>query len=214
MEIRIYSIKLSPPRWLRHALVYAVLPAGVLLGATTAVRAAVNLTKFTAGTPIAADDVNANFKTLGDAVSALQTTTPSEWVTYDPKIVAPDATTAIDGVKTCKGVYRIVGDTLEVRTYTEIGSTKPTSTAQFSITLPPGKNVDMTKLAGGAIGFPYRNAVGVAVWGSASANASQTGFIGTMPNTNIVVPSFQSGVAGNALGAGDVLYTSFSVPIQ
>jgi hypothetical protein len=72
MEIRVYTIKLNPPRWLRNVIVYAVMPIGALVGATAVVRAAITLTPFTTGMPIKAAEVNTNFTTLGDAVTALQ----------------------------------------------------------------------------------------------------------------------------------------------
>jgi hypothetical protein len=72
MEIKIYTVKLDPPRWLRRVLLYVVLPFGVLVGAALAVRASVSLTTFTANTPIKAAEVNANFKNLGDAIAQVQ----------------------------------------------------------------------------------------------------------------------------------------------
>ena len=72
MEIKVYTLKLNPPRWLRNALVYVVLPVGVLLGGALTVRAGVTLTTFTANTPIKSADVNANFASLNTALTALQ----------------------------------------------------------------------------------------------------------------------------------------------
>jgi hypothetical protein len=64
MEIKVYAVKLNPPRWLRQVIVYVVLPIGALLGATAAVRASVTLMTFTAGTPIRAQDVNTTFAAM------------------------------------------------------------------------------------------------------------------------------------------------------
>jgi hypothetical protein len=102
MEIRVYTIKYTPPRWLK-GLIVCILPAGaLLLGGATAVWANVDLTTFTPNTPIRSADVNANFSNLNNAVSALQgqvvpagmiapfggTSAPAGWLTCDGSSVA------------------------------------------------------------------------------------------------------------------------------
>ncbi|HEY4158387.1 MAG TPA: hypothetical protein VGM29_09825 [Polyangiaceae bacterium] len=107
MEIKIYTLKLSPPRWLRNTLVYAVLPVGALLGAAVTVRAAVTLTTFTSNTPIKAADVNANFTNLNTAITALQTSSALLYGVAGP-VVTTSGTTDKFTVASCGATGRIV----------------------------------------------------------------------------------------------------------
>jgi hypothetical protein len=72
MEIKVYTVKLNPPHWLRNVIVYGLLPAGVLLGGALAVHAAVSITTFQPNTAISSDAVNKNFAALKAAVENLQ----------------------------------------------------------------------------------------------------------------------------------------------
>ncbi|HEY2407345.1 MAG TPA: hypothetical protein VGI10_15145 [Polyangiaceae bacterium] len=107
MEIKIYTLKLSPPRWLRNTIFYAVLPIGALLGAAVTVRAAVTLTTFTSNTPIKAADVNANFTNLNTAITALQTSSALLYGVASP-LVTTSGTTDKFTAASCGATGRIV----------------------------------------------------------------------------------------------------------
>jgi hypothetical protein len=72
MEIKVYTIGVNPPRWVRNLIVYVALPVGVLVGAAVVVRALGPLNSFVAGDKISAQAVNDNFNALNDAVTQLQ----------------------------------------------------------------------------------------------------------------------------------------------
>ena len=86
MEIKVYSIKLSPPRWLRNAIVYVALPLGALMGGALVVRAGVALATFSPNTPLKSADVNTNFANLAAAIAQLQAS-----------VIAPGTVAAFSG---------------------------------------------------------------------------------------------------------------------
>jgi microcystin-dependent protein len=119
MEIKVYTVSLAPPRWLRRLLVYVALPIGVVVGAATAVHAGVTMIPFSTGTKISSLDVNSNFKALGDAVNALQgqvgQSPPGTIIAFGGK-TCPSGTVAANGATlqnagTYANLFKAIGTT-------------------------------------------------------------------------------------------------------
>jgi hypothetical protein len=123
VEIKVYTIKLNPPRWLRNVITFGVLPIGALVGAVAVVRAAVTLTTFSAGTPIKAADVNANFAALSTALVSVPTVTG--WTAFSPVLMHHDGSTPAAATFNTSGVWRRVGDSIEVNIYTVLHAVDP-----------------------------------------------------------------------------------------
>jgi len=107
MEIRIYTIKLNPPQWVRNVILYALLPAGALFGGALAVRAGVTLTTFAPNTPIRSADVNQNFSRLNNAIAALQTSSALLYGVAGPLVAVSNG---VNGYSTaaCGSTGRVV----------------------------------------------------------------------------------------------------------
>lgn len=115
MEIKVYTIKLEPPRWLRNVLVYALLPIAVLLGGALAVRAGMMLKSFVPGTAIMADEVNSNFSILDGRITALESTLQvTGWTAFTPTIYAGSTQLGASDLGPVYGNWRRVGDAAEV----------------------------------------------------------------------------------------------------
>jgi hypothetical protein len=141
MQLKVYTIELNPPSWLRKVLVYVGLPVGVLLGSAMAVRAGVTLTTFTAGSAIKAADVNANFAALQGAIPQL-----TQWTSYTPQITTSTGGTLTSDTTYSGSRWRRVGDSVEIN----IESIIPTCTASGAIrwSVPNGLQMDNTKVSG------------------------------------------------------------------
>jgi len=172
MQIKIYTIELNPPSWLRKVLLYGVMPLGVLLGTTMAVRAGVTLTTFTSGTPIKAADVNANFSALRAAIPQV-----TEWTSYTPQLVNFPTLADVTSTATSSAAYRRVGDSIEIRVVTTINTCAATSKT--------GGGTSYNLLWSLPNNLSYDTAIGGAVFGSAEAfgagtgNVANVGIVGT-----------------------------------
>jgi hypothetical protein len=151
MEIKVYTIELDAPRWVKRAIVLGVLPVGALLGAALVARAGVSLTTFTPNTKISAKEVNDNFTALGNAVAGLApaNTVPkiTAWQTYTPALTTD--TGSVIGNQTTIGVYRRIGDSIEVSISTRFSGSPPSGVSYFRWSLPPQLTIDQGRTVGG-----------------------------------------------------------------
>ncbi|HEX7598883.1 MAG TPA: hypothetical protein VF518_11755 [Polyangia bacterium] len=76
MQIKVYTIDLKLPRWLKRTMVLVVLPAILLVGIGAAVRAAVTfpvtVSTFAGGETLSSTKLNTNFGTLKDGLNQVQ----------------------------------------------------------------------------------------------------------------------------------------------
>jgi hypothetical protein len=81
MQIKVYTIELKFPRWLKRVLVYAGIPAVVLLGVGVVVRAQstlpVSVQSFGQTETLSATKMNTNFDNLVSGINSLNTTVGS-----------------------------------------------------------------------------------------------------------------------------------------
>ena len=73
VEIKVYTIKLDTPPWLRRAIVYLGIPAAAIFGVSALVYADVEMPhSFANGEVLHADAMNENFEALRDGINALE----------------------------------------------------------------------------------------------------------------------------------------------
>jgi len=207
------TINVECPTWMKKVSriglpVLAIGAAGVAFGGP--------LATWNAGDTLKAADLNGNFKQLDTRTSALESTAPQAWQSYPVAVVVRESpSTPMTGVSKKAGFYRRVGDTIEVRIYTEF-SAAPSGGNYLAWTLPSGLHIDGTKLAGGSLGYAYRDALGVAFASAGTSNYS--GVVGPAPNDVVCVAVGSNNDLGPAngapsLGSGDTVELSFSVPV-
>jgi microcystin-dependent protein len=74
MQIKVYTIDVHFPRWLKRALVFGAIPAAVLLGTVHYLRADVTVPNiFSNGDTLSASRLNANFDALKTGIDAVAT---------------------------------------------------------------------------------------------------------------------------------------------
>lgn len=134
--------------------------------------------QFTAGEPLKAADLNANFADIDariDGVSERFT----DWQPYSPVLVKPDGAPVANA--TTAGRYRRVGNALEVQVATQFSAPPQSSASWWAWTLPPGVTVDMTGatgatiVGGGMTGQGPNNNVALGVYVRSANTVSATG---------------------------------------
>jgi hypothetical protein len=115
MKIKVYTIDVRAPQWLKRSAAFVILPVVVVLGVAAGVRAATvpTLVTFNPGDTLSAANINANFKALQDAVNAPLSVAPSQitagalpsGVTLAPPQIA--AGTLPSGVTLASGSIRL-----------------------------------------------------------------------------------------------------------
>jgi hypothetical protein len=206
------TISITCPAWMSRAArsflpILAMAVSGVALSSPKT---------FASGETLTAADLNASFSDLDTRTTALEGTAAQAWQSYPVQLVereAPHAT--ISGVVKNVGFYRRVGDTIEVRIYTEFNAA-PAGGNYLAWTLPAGLSFDTTKLPANSLGYAFRDTLGIAV---ADDNPGE---VATAPDNLVCVPAAAGGAPFNAigpangnvaLGAGSVVTLSFSVPV-
>jgi hypothetical protein len=72
MQIKVYTIDVKLPRWLKRAVLFGAIPAAVMLGAVHYLRADVTVRhSFTNGQLLSASDINDNFSDLQSGLNSL-----------------------------------------------------------------------------------------------------------------------------------------------
>jgi len=213
MKLKLVVVDLELSKRAKRTLVAALVPALVLGGG--AIAYASNLHVWADGDTLNATDLNGDFSQLDGRLVKLEgqpaPVTITAWASYTPTVTAggtPVTTVPVGSTPT--GLWRRVGDTLEVVIYTSF----PTcSTAgQLGWSLPSGLAVDGTKLPGD---YPV---VGIGFASSPINNTNSTTSVVTQGDGSQVValnhPTQSGGLDCPYIGAGGDVRMSFAVPIQ
>ena len=98
MQIRIYTIDVPFPRWLKRACVFGVFPAVILLGLTHYLRADVTLPNtFKDGDTLSAKSINDNFATVATGINTLGATVTTLQGTVAGNTTPPGSVIAFAG---------------------------------------------------------------------------------------------------------------------
>jgi len=78
MQMKVYTIDIQLPRWLKRASVFGIVPAAALLGVVHYLRADVTVpNSFSDGDTLSAKKVNDNFNALSTGINTLAATVPT-----------------------------------------------------------------------------------------------------------------------------------------
>jgi hypothetical protein len=150
MKIKAYTLQFDAPMWVKRLSTYVALPVGILLGAALVARGAVTLTTFVANTPISAQEVNGNFSALAEAINGLAPSSSvpkiSGWQSYSPSLTTDSGATVASQTT---GMYRRVGDSIEVSIATHFSAAPPSGTVFFRWSLPAQLSIDLARVVGG-----------------------------------------------------------------
>jgi hypothetical protein len=155
---------------------------------------------------------------LATAIGSLQSSAASPWQSYSVNVVTDTASTPVTGVKTNLGFYRRVGDTIDVRIYTEFSSAPAGASGYMAWTLPTGLTIDGAKLPGQTAGFHYRDVLGPANWAALTAASTLTICqVNTSTSLDRVLVACQDATASlqvAGIGSAAEFELSFSVPVK
>ena len=146
MRLKIYVIDFEIPRPVKKWGLRVGIPLAVLLGGGAIAWA--GLKTWSAGDPLLAADLNANFTYLQSA-----TPTVTAWTAYTPSVTSSSTGATISNLTTT-GAWRRVGDTIEVRILTSATGVPSGPTGEFWLWGLPGSpvdSVDFTKIPKGSI---------------------------------------------------------------
>ena len=107
MKIKVYTVEFKTPRWLKKTLAYGVVPAALLFGVGTAVRAAGTWTPrtFAQSSPISSSAMNSNFSEIAAYINgpnpvALATSATSATTAGSAAAATGALATTISGLQT------------------------------------------------------------------------------------------------------------------
>lgn len=142
----------------------------------------------------------------------------TDWQSYTPTW-SSDGTVPTVGNGTVNGVWRRVGDSMEVRTRVNFGSTSTKGTGNYSISIPLGFSIDTSKLTSG---IQTTNSLGIGNYlSNLTTTAAQVQSILLNSSTSVRASTDQNSISNifssgqtNVFNAtGDVWFLNFKVPI-
>jgi microcystin-dependent protein len=123
MQIKVYTIDVRFPPWLKRALVFGAIPAAVLLGTVHYLRADVTVPNtFADGETLSAAKMNANFNSMKTGLDALATTVTTLQGTVSSSAVPPGTVVAFAGASTPTGWLLCDGTAASRTTYSALFS--------------------------------------------------------------------------------------------
>jgi hypothetical protein len=217
MQIKVVTVDFRLSQNAKRAIRWGLLPLAVLIGSMALARA-YDTSWIASGQQVSASKLKGDLDEVQTRLTALEQPAAGLWKPYTVQLVDANnpTQTITTGVANHVAFYRQVGDSIEVRIYTDFSS-MPTISATLGWTLPPNFAIDETKLPARTAGYVFRDVLGVAAGGLPGNTPEFVGVVGTVQSSSVVSVTFHGDDAAlstsGVTGTFSIVTLAFTVPV-